>query len=63
MSGEAFSIAHFPTILGEADRAPSWRRSGSSFPGLWVTSLADTVAALAEQGAPVLVEHELREWG
>ena len=59
------SGVHF-AVLGAtaaAGRAPTWRESGSSFPGFWVASLADIVAALAELGAPVLVEHEVREWG
>ena len=56
---------HFAILdaTGGRGRAPSWRLPGSSFPGFWVPSLADTVSALAAQGAPVLVEHELREWG
>jgi lactoylglutathione lyase len=55
---------HFAILSAAgAGRAPSWRESGSSFPGFWVASLADIVAALIEQGAPVLVEHQVREWG
>lgn len=44
-------------------RAPQWRDAGSSFPGFYVTSLDDTVAALIAQGAPVLVPHQVRDWG
>jgi lactoylglutathione lyase len=44
-------------------RAPQWRSPGSSFPGFYVTSLDDTVAALTAQAAPVLVAHQLRDWG
>jgi len=44
-------------------RAPQWRESGSSFPGFYVTSLDDTVAALTAQGAPVLAAHQVRDWG
>jgi lactoylglutathione lyase len=44
-------------------RAPQWRDAGSSFPGFYVTSLDDTVAALAARGAPVLAAHQVRDWG
>jgi len=44
-------------------RAPRWRDAGSSFPGFYVTSLDDAVAALAVQGAHVVNAHEVRDWG
>jgi catechol 2,3-dioxygenase-like lactoylglutathione lyase family enzyme len=43
-------------------RAPQWRDAGSWFPGFYVTSLDDTVAALTAQGAPVLAAHQARDW-
>jgi lactoylglutathione lyase len=48
---------------GPAGRAPRWRDQGSSFPGFYVTSLDDTLAALAGHGAPVLIRHEAMPWG
>jgi MerR family transcriptional regulator, thiopeptide resistance regulator len=44
-------------------RAPQWRVAGSSFPGFYVTSLDDTVAALTALEAPVLAGHQVRDWG
>lgn len=44
-------------------RAPHWREPGSSFPGFYVTSLDDTVAALTALEAPVLAGHQVRDWG
>jgi MerR family transcriptional regulator, thiopeptide resistance regulator len=44
-------------------RAPQWREAGSSFPGLYVTSLDDTMAALAAQEVPVLRAHQAMDWG
>ena len=56
---------HFAVLDAAADpgRALSWRRAGSLFPGFWVPSLSATVAALAQLEAPVLVVHQVREWG
>jgi hypothetical protein len=44
-----------------AGTVPAWRHSGSTFPGFYVDSLDDVVAALAS--APVLVGHEVMPWG
>jgi lactoylglutathione lyase len=44
-------------------RAPQWRDAGSSFPGFYVTSLDDTMAALTVLKAPVLTGHQVRDWG
>jgi lactoylglutathione lyase len=65
---------HYATDLGgvhfalfdagpPSGRAPQWREPGSSFPGFYVASLDDAVAALAAQGAPVLTAHQPRDWG
>lgn len=43
--------------------APSWLSAGSSFPGFYVGSLEDTLAAVTDLGAPVLSEHQVRPWG
>jgi lactoylglutathione lyase len=43
--------------------APRLREAASSFPGFYVTSLDDTLAALAALGAPVLTTHQARDWG
>jgi len=56
---------HF-ALFAAADshgRAPQWREPGSSFPGFYVTSLDDTVAALTALEAPVLAGHQVRDWG
>jgi MerR family transcriptional regulator, thiopeptide resistance regulator len=45
------------------ERAPQWREAGSSFPGFYVTSLDDTVAALTALEASVLAAHQVRDWG
>lgn len=45
-----------------AGRAPAWREPGSSFPGFYVASLDDTLAALTAADAPVLVTHQVRPW-
>jgi len=53
---------HFAIWATAADGlVPPWRGSGSSFPGFYVDSLDDVVAALAE--APVLAGHEVKPWG
>jgi lactoylglutathione lyase len=56
---------HFAIFGAEASdgRAPRLREPGSSFPGFYVPSLDDTVAALASLGAPVLAGHQVRDWG
>ena len=56
ISGVHFALFDAKPASG---RAPQWRRAGSSFPGFYVTSLDDTVAALTTQGAPVLTERVL----
>jgi MerR family transcriptional regulator, thiopeptide resistance regulator len=43
--------------------APEWREAGSSFPGFYVTSLDGAVTALTALEAPVLVGHQVRDWG
>ena len=60
ISGVHFALFDAKPASG---RAPQWRGAGSSFPGFYVTSLDDTVAALTAQGAPVLTEHQVRDWG
>jgi lactoylglutathione lyase len=56
---------HFALFGAESasSRAPQWRDAGSSFPGFYVASLDDTVAALTAQGTPVLTAHQARDWG
>ena len=44
-----------------ASTVPPWRHSGSTFPGFYVDSLDDVVAALAS--APMLTGHEVKPWG
>lgn len=48
---------------GMAGRAPGLRAAGSTFPGLYVSSLDTARAALDELGAPILEDHEIRPWG
>jgi lactoylglutathione lyase len=56
--------AHFAIYdSGAAGDARGWREPGSSFPGFYVTSLDDTLVALAAQGTTVLVEHQVKDWG
>jgi hypothetical protein len=53
-----------PSSMRDQDPAVlQWRDAGSSFPGFYVTSLDDTVAALTSQGASVLAAHQARDWG
>jgi lactoylglutathione lyase len=40
-----------------------YRQAGSSFAGFYVESLESAVAALERLGAPVVVDHQVREWG
>lgn len=47
----------------EGPGAPRWRASGTTFAGFYVESLDATLSALAALAAPVLVRHQLREWG
>lgn len=42
---------------------PGWQRPGSSLPGVWVTSLDRTTAALRDDHHPILLEHQMRSWG
>ena len=58
VSGVHFALFDAQPASG---RAPHWRDAGSSFPGFYVTSLDDTVAALTAQGAPVLLPHQVRD--
>ena len=55
---------HFAIFAADdsAGRAPQWRESGSSFPGFYVASLDDTLAALAGSGVTVLTGHQVRPW-
>jgi len=48
---------------GGTGRAPGLRAAGSTFPGIYVTSLDLARAALQELGAPVLEDHQVRPWG
>lgn len=43
--------------------APRMRASGSTFAGFYVQSLDAALGALVALGAPVLVDHQVREWG
>jgi catechol 2,3-dioxygenase-like lactoylglutathione lyase family enzyme len=55
---------HLAVLPGTgSDMAPTFRAAGASFAGFWVHSLDATVAALAALGTPVLVDHQMREWG
>jgi lactoylglutathione lyase len=56
---------HFAVLEAEAatDRALAWREAGSSFPGVYVDSLEQTLAALTKLGAPLLLAHQTRRWG
>jgi hypothetical protein len=56
---------HFAVLDAEAvtGRALAWREAGSSFPGVYVDSLDQTLTALARLGAPLLLAHQLRRWG
>jgi lactoylglutathione lyase len=60
ISGVHFAIYDTKDSPG---RAPQWREAGSSFPGFYVTSLDDAMAALTAQGAPVLRAHQAMDWG
>jgi hypothetical protein len=40
------------------DRVPAWRAAGSSFPGLWVDSLAQALTETTRLGAPLLLAHQ-----
>lgn len=64
---------HFAVELGtvhvaiypaqSADRAPTWRGGGSSFPGFYVSSLDTVMAELTKLSAPLLGGHEEMPWG
>lgn len=56
---------HFAVLDAEApsDRTPAWRAAGSSFPGIYVESLDQTLTTLAKLGAPLLLAHQPRSWG
>lgn len=43
--------------------SPGWRGAGSTFVGFYVDSLDDTLAGLCRMDAPLLVDHQVREWG
>ena len=60
ISGVHFALFDAKPASG---RTPKWRDAGSSFPGFYATSLDDTVTALTALGAPVLIAHEVRDWG
>jgi lactoylglutathione lyase len=55
---------HFAVFEGsDPGRDQPWRCAGSTFAGLYVESLDNTVGALRAFGARVLAEHEERDWG
>jgi hypothetical protein len=56
---------HFAVLDAEAvpDRTLAWREAGSSFPGVYVDSLEQTLTALAKLGAPLLLAHQARDRG
>jgi MerR family transcriptional regulator, thiopeptide resistance regulator len=60
INGVHFALYSAPDSL---TRAPQWRDAGSSFPGFYVTSLDDTMAALTALKTPVLTGHQVRDWG
>lgn len=64
---------HFATELGGVHfaiyparapgRAPPRQTGGASFPGFYVTSLDQVIAALASRGASLLQGHQVMPWG
>ena len=56
---------HFAVVEADAstDRALAWREAGSSFPGVYVDSLEQALAAVTKLGAPLLLAHQTRPWG
>lgn len=42
---------------------PGFRQAGTVFPGFWVDDLDATAATLRAAGAPVVLEHQVQEWG
>lgn len=44
-------------------RAPERRAAGSSFPGVYVTSLDDALRNVKAVNAPTLTPHEVMPWG
>lgn len=55
---------HLAVISGEGEHyVPEWRASGSTFIGFWVQSLEAETAELRRLGAPLLLDHQPREWG
>jgi lactoylglutathione lyase len=56
-------VAVYPAETGSGARAPRWRAAASDFPGFYVDSLDEAVAAVQERGARLLVDHQERPWG
>lgn len=54
-------VAVFPA--SEPGSTGDWRGGGTTFVGLWVSSLEAVVAAVEALGAEILLEHQGREWG
>ncbi|MFZ0668064.1 MAG: VOC family protein [Acidimicrobiales bacterium] len=56
---------HFAVYEGEnaGTRSLEWRTAGGDFPGFYVDSIDDTLAALSGLGSRLIREHEIRPWG
>jgi hypothetical protein len=46
-----------------SERPPRWRNAGNVFPGFYVDSLDDALAAVAGLAVDVFIEHDVCPWG